>query len=140
MSDYIYLIAPLTAWILAQLIKIGLSIRKKGFSLSETWESGGMPSAHTAGIIALLTVIGIRFSVTDPLFAICFTVAGIVIYDAIGVRRTAGENALAIKQIERKLKDHPTVKLHVALGHTPLEVIGGALLGILIGVSLTNAL
>ena len=109
-----------------------------------------MPSAHSALVCSLTVAIARTVGVSSPEFALAFLVACVVMYDAMGVRRSAGEQAKVLNKIIftwEKSQDAPDEDeddmfkkdLKESLGHTPLEVLGGALLGILVAmlVSLT---
>lgn len=134
MSDYIYLVAPLTAWAVSQIIKLVLDKVNSGkLRFWDLLSSGSMPSAHVSGPVAFLTVFGSRQGYDDPLFALGFMFAVLVAYDSFGVRRTAAETAASLKKISRKLNIDPK-PLHIYRGHTPIEVAGGALLGFAIGL------
>jgi hypothetical protein len=126
----VFLIAPLIAWILAQAVKYGLHwarTRKFG-DLTFLYRSGSMPSSHTATVVALATVVGVREGVESALFGIVVVTGLIVAYDAMHVRRATGEQGLAIKKILAKLGIK--TKPHHALGHKPFEVLVGAVLGV----------
>jgi len=129
------LMAGLIAWTLAQLIKVPLN-----YALRHEWDwtlliaAGGMPSSHSALVTGVSTAIGLQEGWDSPLFAIAGIVAMIVIYDATGVRRHAGDHARVLNlMIDELLTGHPLAEkeLKEVLGHTPREVIGGVLLGIL---------
>jgi len=130
------LMAGLIAWTLAQLIKLPLN-----YAVRHEWDwslliaAGGMPSSHSALVMGVSTAVGLQEGWTSPLFAIAFIVAMIVIYDATGVRRHAGDHARVLNlMIDELLTGHPLAEkeLKEVLGHTPREVIAGVLLGILI--------
>jgi acid phosphatase family membrane protein YuiD len=133
MQKYELLLAPAVAWILAQGIKYVLFLRKDGFQFADLFASGGFPSSHTAGIIAPAVLIGLREGLDDPLFAVITIIACLVMYDAIGVRRSSGEQALAIKELASKTGKTLTTRIHGAKGHTPTEVAGGFALGVAVG-------
>jgi acid phosphatase family membrane protein YuiD len=140
MKSYIYLLAPLIAWMVAQTLKVAIDLRKDGVDWADAIASGGMPSAHTAGIVSLLTVLGSEQGLKSPIFALCFTITGIVVYDAVGVRRTAGEIAVALKELQSKSPIRPQQHLHISRGHTPAQVLVGGLVGATIGLILINSL
>lgn len=127
------LLAGLTAWLLAQLLKIPthyLVHHEWDFGLIFT--SGGMPSSHTALMTATSLAIGLYDGFGTPLFALAFAVSMIVIYDAAGVRRQAGIHAQRINVLVRELLNgHPVSQdlLKEVIGHTPRQVIGGMILG-----------
>lgn len=129
-----YLIAAIVAWIVAQGLKYILaSIKSKTFSRRQLYLSGGMPSAHSASVIALLVVIGLRDGIETPLFALATLFAGIVMYDAVMVRRSSGEQGDSLTQLIKETKSSVRIP-RSAKGHTPMEVIVGSLIGFLIGL------
>lgn len=96
--------------------------------------SGGMPSSHTALVVSMATVLGIRYGWDSPFFAIGVVLAVIVMYDATGVRQQSGKHARVLNQILRELFSGQPIseeELKELLGHTSIEVLVGALLGIL---------
>jgi acid phosphatase family membrane protein YuiD len=125
--------AAITAWTLAQLIKVPLhyALRRKvdwGLLLS----TGGMPSSHSALVTGISLGVGLQAGFDSPLFALAGVFAMIVIYDATGVRRHAGDHARVLNlMIDELLTGHPLAEkeLKEVLGHTPREVIAGILLG-----------
>jgi acid phosphatase family membrane protein YuiD len=128
------LIAGLTAWGLAQVLKVPLN-----YLVTRTWDwvlllrVGGMPSSHSALIASITHAIGLFVGFDTPLFALALAIAIIVIYDATGIRRQAGLHAEIINAMIRDLtRGHPLKEeqLKEVLGHTPLEAVGGTLLGI----------
>lgn len=137
------------SWFAAQIIKTFLNFMKcDKFNAERLIGAGGMPSSHTAMVVSAVIAVG-RTSGTDSNeFAIMFLLAAIVIYDAMGVRRAAGIHAKEINNIKRlipdlintsvsAIKDGKKVKvkeLQEYLGHTPLEVIGGAILGVIMAL------
>ncbi len=128
--------AAAVAWTLAQVIKVPLHYalhRKIDWSL--LLSSGGMPSSHSALVTGVSVGVGLQAGFDSPLFAIAGVVAMIVIYDATGVRRHAGDHARVLNlMIDELLTGHPLAEkeLKEVLGHTPREVIGGILLGVLV--------
>lgn len=126
----------LFALILAQLLKVpfGFFINKE-LRLSIIFETGGMPSSHSAYITSLAVGIGRTEGFKSPIFALAFVIASIVMYDAMGVRRAAGQHAkfLNILMSSQNKIDLSNVKLKEILGHTPFEVLGGLILGLLVG-------
>lgn len=127
------------AWLIAQLIKILLHLIATGqFNLQLIKESGGMPSSHSATVCAICVSIGRTQGFDSPLFALAAVLAMIVMYDATGVRRATGEQGkVLIKLIDMmKLHDQLQTTLKEVLGHKPLEVLAGAVIGILTGAFL----
>jgi len=129
-------IVPASAWLLAQLIKvITVVIKDKKLDFSRFVGSGGMPSSHSAYIVSMSTVVGKNMGWGSVPFGISLAVALIVMYDAAGVRRAAGKQAEVLNKIifNYGYKEDFDQKLKELIGHTPFEVLVGALLGILIG-------
>ncbi|KAJ7962580.1 Acid phosphatase/vanadium-dependent haloperoxidase-related protein [Quillaja saponaria] len=124
------------AWMIAQSTKVFLNFFvEKKWDLRILCSSGGMPSSHTALCTALTTSVALCHGVADSLFPVCLGFSLIVMYDAIGVRRHAGMQAEVLNMIVADLfQGHPISqrKLKELLGHTPSQVIAGALLGILV--------
>ncbi len=137
LSNYI-LICAVSAWAAAQIIKFLLTLALTGKPrLERLTGSGGMPSSHTAMVCAATIAAARAEGMGSSVFAIALVMACIVMYDATGVRRQAGEQAKMINKIAHEHDDDSDNDdlLKEKLGHTPLEVLGGALLGILVAVS-----
>ncbi|MEG0229574.1 MAG: divergent PAP2 family protein [Oscillospiraceae bacterium] len=134
-SNYV-LCVSLISWFMAQVLKTVLTlILLKKFVPERLVGAGGMPSAHSALVCSLTVAVSRLDGINSVSFAICFILAGVVMYDAMGVRRAAGEQAKAINEMRKNDNLSPEEKeLKEFLGHTPLEVLGGALLGILIAL------
>ncbi len=109
-----------------------LLLTRQPITWSDFITTGGMPSSHSAIMVALTTSIMITEGASNLFFA-CLVITGIVIRDALGVRRTAGEEGNLITQITKKLK-MKTPPLHYALGHTPSQVAVGVLIGFVCGL------
>ncbi|MDK2798694.1 MAG: uncharacterized protein PWP27_1187 [Clostridiales bacterium] len=128
------------AWFIAQLLKvIFVLIGQKKIDFSRFIGAGGMPSSHAAFVVSLATSVGKKVGLDSVEFAITFAMAMIVMYDASGVRRAAGQQARILnKLIQQWGKHNPHFvedKLKELLGHTPFEVLVGALLGITIALA-----
>ena len=133
------LICSLMGWLLASVAKVIIGfIREKRLDFRRIYGSGGMPSSHSATVTSLATAVARTDGLHSTGFAIAFMFAFIVMYDALGVRRAAGEQARILNQMVNNLSEQKPVyikkKLKELIGHTPLEVVVGALLGILIGL------
>ena len=130
------LIAALIAWSIAQMIKLPLHyLLKKEWDWSLLMSAGGMPSSHSALVVAVTHAIGLTLGFGSPLYALAVVLAMIVLYDATGVRRQAGEHARVINAIVSDLvAGHPLKEeqLKELLGHTPGEVLAGATLGLVV--------
>lgn len=129
-----YIIVFVLAWLVAQSVKYILQLHKNRAVSFKTiiTESGGMPSSHSAVVIAVTTLIMLHEGLASPIFGIALTFAMIVIYDSMKVRYSTGLQSIAINNIieQQKLK---IPKLRVVKGHTPLEVAVGSSLGLIIG-------
>ena len=125
------------AWLLAQVIKFFLySFIEKTINWRRLWGSGGMPSSHTAFTLALAIATGLTEGFNTTAFAIAFALMGVVVYDAMGVRYETGKQGAVINQILNELfvegKPLTDERLKELVGHSPIEVLGGALTGIII--------
>jgi acid phosphatase family membrane protein YuiD len=123
-----------SAFFIAQLIKMIIEFKKlKKVSLALLVSSGGMPSSHTAFVTAMCTAIGMSCGFDSAFFAVSAVLSLIVMYDAAGVRRAAGNQAAAINMLIANL-ENPNIaldkKLKELLGHSPVEVAAGLLLGV----------
>ncbi len=137
--EYVFLVAPWCAWFLAQTLKPLFEFVRTGkMRWAGATSSGGMPSSHSSTICALTTVLGWRFGLPSYQFAISFVMSVIVMYDAKGVRRAAGVQAMYLNTIKDDLQEFlnhgfkpETFKTN--LGHTGNQVLVGALIGIIVG-------
>ena len=129
-----YIIAILAAWVIAQGAKyVIVTIRTRSFShLKQLYLSGNMPSAHSASVSSLVMVIALREGVDSAVFALALLFAAIVMYDAMMVRRSSGEQGAALQALMKEQKSEYVLP-RVAKGHTPVEVAVGAVLGLVIG-------
>jgi uncharacterized protein len=130
-----YIIAVIVAWLVAQGAKyLIIAIKQRSFNnFRQLYLSGNMPSAHSATVVALCALIGFRDGVNSGLFGLSVLFATIVMYDAIMVRRSSGEQGIAIQQLIKEQKSSVSLP-RAAKGHTPVEVLVGAVLGLVIGV------
>jgi uncharacterized protein len=134
--EYRILFCALLAWSLAQLLKVPvyyLITRRWNWGL--WFSAGGMPSSHSALVVATALSVGLFDGFDTPDFAIALALAMVVIYDAAGVRRQAGIHAQRINFIINELlARHPISEEHLkeVLGHTPRQVIAGTIIGIMI--------
>lgn len=136
-KNYVFVCAVI-GYFSAQLLKFFISLlRGKQLSFSLLVSSGGMPSSHAATICAMTTAIGKTEGASSVSFFIAFVIAAIVMYDATGVRRETGEQAKLLNLLidDLRKKQNATIAIRrfkELVGHTPLQVIAGALLGIII--------
>jgi len=126
-------------WISAQVLKaIFVLIFDRKIDFHRLVGSGGMPSSHSAFVMALAWAVGFEEGFDSTFFAVVIVIAFITMYDAAGVRRAAGMQARVLNKIVEELSTGDFMvfekKLKELLGHTPVEVIGGAILGIIIAV------
>ena len=132
--DHLSLVTGFTGGFVAQSWKFFWALlrhRRLDFRLLVT--TGGFPSSHTALVVGLTTSIGLTQGFASPLFDCAVVFSSIVMYDAAGVRRAAGRQAAVLNRIVADLQHDlriPFPKLQELLGHTPLEVVGGAVLGV----------
>jgi acid phosphatase family membrane protein YuiD len=117
---------------------------RASFCVAFVVSTGGMPSSHTAGVIALVTSIGFTQGIGTVYFAIAATFAAVVIHDAMGIRRAAGKQAEVINEWSRILSDihregqFTPENLKTMLGHSFSQVLGGTVLGLVVGLLVTN--
>jgi hypothetical protein len=128
------LIGALIGWTIAQTVKVPLEyLRTKRWNWVLLFRTGGMPSSHTALVAGVAHGIGLRDGFDSTVFAIAAVLAIVVIYDATGIRRQAGKHATLINAMIQDLASGNPLKqegLKEVLGHTPLEALGGLLLGL----------
>lgn len=133
--------AAALGWFIAQLIKTVASLGKeRRLNLGHLVASGGMPSSHSALVVGLATAVGRVDGLQSTAFALAAVFAGVVMYDAAGVRLAVSRQARILNLMledffhERGLRE---TRLRELIGHTPVQVVVGALIGIFIGVILT---
>ena len=130
-----YLIAAGVAWLAAQGTKFLLNQSSVGSRrVRLLYQSGNMPSSHTAMMTALTTVVGVQDGIDSAVFAVAAVVTVIIAYDAMMARRSAGEQGLALRKLIELSPFSKDPLPYQALGHKPLEVAAGGLLGIIIGL------
>lgn len=132
------LMVSILSWATAQLLKLIITfIQDKKWDFTTLVSPGGMPSSHSSFVTALTVSIGQVQGFGTPLFAACAVISTIIMYDATGVRWEAGQQAAVINKIVEMLQD-PNIKLETQLkeilGHTPLQVFAGIMLGVMFGV------
>lgn len=129
------LILPLLVWLLSQSLKVltGLLIERR-LNPSVLLSAGGMPSSHSALVSSLATAVGHEVGLGSPLFAATVVFAAVVMYDAAGVRRTVGTHARVLNLLLDDLMVRHQIdekRLRELVGHTPLQVLAGAIVGVL---------
>ena len=137
LNHYKYITIPLITLVLCQIIKFGIeSIKSKKLKWGRLFNgSGGMPSSHTSFSTSITMLMGLNFGFDSPFFALPLVFTLIVAYDAMGLRIQSGKQAEAINLIVDELFSNDIKvnfgKLKEELGHKPLEVVGGIMLGII---------
>jgi len=135
--DNYMLVSAISSWFIAQVIKTAIDAYfNKGINWERMTGSGGMPSSHSSFVVSIATSAAIKYGLSSSIFAVCFVLSSVVMYDAMGVRRETGKQAVLLNKI---LEDNPfnwkpeefEMKLKEYVGHTPLQVLMGALLGII---------
>ena len=133
-----YILPALIAWAIAQVTKVLLvSLRQRRLNLRVLAETGGMPSSHSAIVMGLTTAVGRLNGLDSAPFAVALILSVVVMYDATGVRRAAGRQAAVLNRLVDDLvamRGVQEVRLRELLGHTPVEVLVGACLGIAVGL------
>ncbi len=140
------LMSAVSGWLAAQIIKSVIAfVGKEKLTLTQIlFSNGGMPSSHSAAVMALWTAAFVSQGVASPIFAVTTLFAIIVMNDAVGVRYETGEQAKLLNQIAKKIFSGEPDKINTGLkemvGHTPFQVVMGALLGIGVGLGLGFAM
>lgn len=137
MISWPFLLIPLIAWLCAQIWKFAGSAFMGEIDLKRLYRSGGMPSAHTALIVSTAVTVGIIEGGSSSLFGLTIVMTIIIIYDALGVRRSSGLQGLAIKRLYEKQHMAEDLDIGTVKGHTPKEVVVGGLLGAFVALILT---
>ncbi len=134
-TGYEAILSGLAAAFFAQVIKFFIfTIRSKKINFKIFTTTGGMPSSHSAGVMGLSTSVGLISGFDSVIFAVAIGYALVTMYDAAGVRRAAGKTAACLNRMMEDFYEHNVQalggKLKELLGHTPFEVIMGAIFGI----------
>ncbi|MDD5216761.1 MAG: divergent PAP2 family protein [Candidatus Omnitrophica bacterium] len=136
-------IAVILSWFLSQLAKVLRGwYRDKKFNFRWLFDTGGMPSSHSATVASLATVVGLYYGFNTLLFLIVLVFTMITMFDAAGVRRNVGRQASILNKMLTDLYEKgevPETRLKELLGHTPVEVFAGAFLGIVIALLTCHA-
>ena len=131
-----HLLTALVGLVLAQILKVFFDYwRTKSWQRALLFSTGGMPSSHSSLAVSLAVSVGMHEGFETPLFAICAVLALVVMHDAQGIRRAAGKQAEAINFLFSKLENQGITldkKLKELLGHRPIEVMAGGILGLIV--------
>ena len=135
-----FLLAPIVAWAFAQAAKVTLtSVRQRRLNLRVLADPGGMPSSHSAIVMGLTAAVGKYAGLGSAPFAIALIFTFVVMYDAAGLRRAAGRQAEVLNRLVEDLvhmRGVQEARLRELLGHTPMEVLVGAAIGLAVGLIL----
>ena len=135
-----FLLPPFVAWAIAQVAKVVISsARLRRLNLRVLADPGGMPSSHSAIVMGLTSAIGKYAGISSAPFAIALILSFVVMYDAAGVRRAAGRQAAVLNRLVEELvhmRGVQETEVRELLGHTPVEVLVGAVIGIAVGLVL----
>jgi acid phosphatase family membrane protein YuiD len=137
-QEYKYIIVPFLVWFGIQLFKLIYDlVTTKKFNFKRIMQAGGMPSSHSAVVVALTTMIAKAEGINSPVFGVSLIFSFVVMYDAAGVRRAAGKQA----KLLNKIVETPGLsgvevseRLVEVLGHTPIQVLVGAIIGVAVGL------
>jgi acid phosphatase family membrane protein YuiD len=146
LSNYLIILCPIVAFIIAQGTKVIIKSTKRKLSFHDLFAYSDMPSGHTSVVASLVAIIGLLHGLNSTYFAISFVFATLVIVDAVGLRNYLGQHGKILNVLVKDLKDDEFLdfsypKLLEKIGHTPLQVLIGAIVGIatsLIGFWLFN--
>ena len=137
-TEYRFLIVPIVTWFCIQAFKVIWDlVTTKKFNFKRIVGAGGMPSSHSAVVVSMATMIGRSSGINSSLFALSAIFAFVVMYDACGVRREAGKQAHILNEIVNTpglSQVEVNEKLVELVGHTPKQVILGALIGLIVGL------
>ena len=136
---YIYFITPIIAFSIAQGTKVFLRSLKQKITWRDIFSYPDLPSGHAAVVVAMATILALRLGIDSPIFAATFVYAAIVITDAVGLRNYLGQHGKTLNILVKDLKedeflDHSYPKLLEKIGHTPLQVLIGGIIGVTVSV------
>jgi len=138
-NQYLVLISPIIAFIIAQGTKAIIRSTKRKLEFKDIFSYSDMPSGHTAVVISLVTIVGLKHGLGSSFFAIAFVFALIVIVDAVGLRNYLGQHGKTLNVLVKDLDedsflDFSYPKLLEKIGHTPAQVLVGAIVGFLVSL------
>ena len=137
---YSILLLPLISLVVVQILKFFISSNQQKLKLKNLVAYSGMPSGHSAMVVSLAAISGLELGLDSPVFAISVILAIIVIRDALGIRRYLGQHGKVLNVLVKDLKDEAIIdekypRLLEKIGHTPAQVIAGALIGFFISLA-----
>jgi uncharacterized protein len=128
--DLSYVITPFLAWLVAGILKFTINSIRSGKLAFGLIGYGGLPSNHTAIVCSMAALIGLKVGLSHPAFGVAVTLAFIVILDASSLRKQVGQQAIAINKLSAKDQTHKALRERI--GHTRVEIVAGAITGVLI--------
>jgi uncharacterized protein len=136
---YLILVLPLLTGLIVQLIKFFINSNKLQFNLNNFFAYGGMPSGHASLVVSLTTIIGLELGLQSPFFAISLIVAILTIRDALGLRQYLGQHGQILNKLVKDLDndhvlDQKYPHLLEKIGHTPTQVLIGAIIGFMVSL------
>ncbi len=136
---YLSLLLPLAAGLITQIAKLIIKSRREKIVWRDIMAYSGMPSSHSAIVIALATIIWLEEGLSSPLFALALVFTIVVIRDAVGLRRYLGQHGKVLNILVRDLKDDRVLDEHYPrllerVGHTPAQVVVGSIIGFLVSL------
>lgn len=143
LSTYKLFVIPIAIIVSSQFLKLVIEAASGNFSWKNLDKYGGMPSSHTAFVTSLVTVMGFTQGIDSSVFAVSLVMAILIIRDAMGLRRYLGNNSKVINLLVKKLPDKDEIEFpHIEerLGHTPFQVFGGFIFGLVVSIVLLRIL
>ena len=133
------IILPVAAGIIAQVIKFFISSNKIKLNIKNLLSYSGMPSSHTAAVVSLALITGLELGWSSALFGFSLVFAMIVVRDAIGLRRYLGQHGYILNKLVKDLKEDEMLddyypRLLEKIGHTPLQVLAGGAIGLIVSI------
>ena len=139
LKNYIVIILPLFAALVAQISKMFIHTNHVGVSVKNLTAYSGMPSGHTALMTSLTTIVGLTQGVNSPIFALTLVMMILVVRDALGIRRYLGEHGKILNMLVKDLDNDHVLEKHYPhllerVGHTPAQVLVGGVIGVTVAV------
>jgi uncharacterized protein len=135
MSDFVYLLTPFLAWLIAGIVKFFINSIKSRRLAFDLIGYGGMPSNHSAIVCSVVALIAYKEGIANPAFGVAVALAFIVMLDATSLRRQIGKHAASINLLNKAARSDLPV-LRERMGHTRSEILFGAILGLIVGASM----
>ncbi len=134
-----YLVLPILSALIAQTMKCFIKSNHRKIDIKNLLAYSGMPSGHSALVVSLVTIIGIKDGLYSPIFALSFVFAVVVIRDAVGLRRYLGQHGKTLNILVKDLRDDEVLDSHYPrlleqVGHTPMQVLAGSFIGLCVSI------